>query len=271
MNPPRPILRVLPNYTHGFCRWIGSPLSASHKAIIRQIERARQTATILTPARVIVEDPDPATSGIPRLLALYLQWLTTRILPHRHAVALDATVCHSVLSRSRTVGYDLFTARNPDRLRAHSFDIAILLNAHAYPRRHGATQRMDGEGFYCHATDRFADALRAILPALGPHPETLLIIHGKPRRRRDHFQLLLRRTRSKLTPYLLVLPHLNEDTGTSEMCRVLDHRHALRACPAARHPRQDTGTSEACRNPVLPQKTFLPRAKPMRAAVAPAA
>lgn len=87
----RSTLRVLPNYTYGFCRWLGTPLSTRHKAIIEHIERTRQQATALNPPRIIVEDPDPATSGIPQLLILYFQWLATRILPHRRAALVNNT------------------------------------------------------------------------------------------------------------------------------------------------------------------------------------
>ena len=204
MNPRRPILRVLPNYTHGFCRWVGEPLSRAHKAIIETIERARQTSTPFTPARVIVEDPDPSTSGIPRLLALYLQWLTLRVLPHRQAVALDSTVCHSVVTRLGALCYGLRAAKAPDRLRGRSFDIALLLNAHLYPRRGGFTKY--GPDHYLHRVDRFADALRVILPMIGSGPESLLIIHGSPRRRRDHFQQLLRSARQHAVPYTHISP-----------------------------------------------------------------
>lgn len=87
----RSTLCVLPNYTYGFCRWLGTSLSPRHKAIIEHIERTRQQATALNPPRIIVEDPDPATSGIPRLLTLYFQWLATCILPHRRATLVNTT------------------------------------------------------------------------------------------------------------------------------------------------------------------------------------
>ncbi|MEZ3591735.1 MAG: hypothetical protein K1V84_11930 [Muribaculaceae bacterium] len=113
MTPPRhtsthsrPV--VPPNYAYGFASWhervTGRPLTPLHRTIIAWLERQRHAATgcghlgprhtpIDAPIgmRVIIEDPAPATSGIADLLTLYVQWLATRILPHRHPFICDIT------------------------------------------------------------------------------------------------------------------------------------------------------------------------------------
>ncbi|MEZ3590040.1 MAG: hypothetical protein K1V84_03260, partial [Muribaculaceae bacterium] len=103
---PRPV--VLPNYVHGFASWYNRltdrQLTPAHRNIIARLEQQRHAATgcgRLSPRhtpidapigmRVIIEDSSPSTSGIADLLTLYVQWLATCILPHRHPLICDIT------------------------------------------------------------------------------------------------------------------------------------------------------------------------------------
>lgn len=200
-------LRILPNYTYGFSRWIGSPLSPRHKAIIEHLERSRLQASIQSPLRVIVEDSDPGTSGIPQLLALYLQWIATRIIPHRRAAIVNTTISatHPLLEKAKeTKGIRLCSARRPTALRGQSLDLILMLNCHSYTRRGPFASR--GDDFYLYGVDNFSDLLRVILPMLPQHHESMLIIHGRPNRRVTGFQSLRRKTIAGLTAYTLITP-----------------------------------------------------------------
>lgn len=214
---PRParIPLVLPNYTHGFSRWVKTPLSPRHKAIIRHIERARQTATPFSPVRIIIEDSDPGASGIPQLLVRYMQWLTTRILPDRRALIIAPSACRKALplSSSRSMRLvspiRLISPIKPERLRGLQFDMALLLDAHRYRRLSGFASR--GDDFYLYGLDRFSDLLRFIIPMLPAHRDGILIIHGRPSRRVTGFQSIRRLTLANLASYTLLGHNARED------------------------------------------------------------
>ena len=236
----RPV--VLPNYAYGFAAWhervTGRPLTPPHRDIIARLERQRHAATgsgHLSPRhppidapigmRVVIEDPSPATSGIADLLALYVQWLATRILPHRHPLICDITAAAArrrlhpaaplknfkdlkslkdlnIPSPSPRV--TLCSSRRPDLLRGQSCDIALMLNCHAYPRKGPFASR--GHDFYLYGVDNFNDLLRTLLPMLPPHPESILIIHGRPNRRVTGFQSLRLKARLAQSLYTLLTP-----------------------------------------------------------------
>ena len=243
----RPV--VLPNYAYGFASWhervTGRPLAPSHRNIIARLEQQRHAATgcgHLSPrhtpidapmgVRVIIEDPSPATSGIADLLTLYVQWLATRVLPHRRPIICDITAAaarrrlltnpnpatpykaylpYSTYKPYKTsapcsLNSPLTTAssRRPTQLRGQSCDIALMLNCHAYPRKGSFASR--GHDFYLYGVDNFNDLLRVILPMLPPHPESILIIHGRPNRRITGFQSLRLKARAATAPYTLILP-----------------------------------------------------------------
>ena len=244
----RPV--VLPNYAYGFASWYkcitGRQLTTPHRNIIARLEQQRHAATgcgHLSPRhtpidapigmRVIIEDPSPATSGIADLLTLYVQWLATRVLPHRHPLICDITAAaarrrlHPTSNLNPATPYKTYlpystykpalktsalcplnftlaTARRPDRLRGQSCDIALMLNCHAYPRKGPFASR--GHDFYLYGVDNFNDLLRVILPMLPPHPKSILIIHGRPNRRVTGFQSLRLKARASIAPYTLILP-----------------------------------------------------------------
>lgn len=249
----RPV--ALPNYAYGFASWhervTGRPLTPPHRDIIARLERQRHAATgcgHLSPRhtpidapigmRVIIEDESPAASGIADLLTLYVQWLASRILPHRHPLICDITAAaarrlllpasplknfkdlkslkdlntpppHAPANKNSALcpsNFALTTAssRRPARLRGQSCDIALMLNCHAYPRKGPFASR--GHGFYLYGVDNFNDLLRTLLPMLPPHPESILIIHGCPNRRVTGFQSLRLKARAAKTIYTLLTP-----------------------------------------------------------------
>ena len=245
----RPV--VLPNYAYGFAAWhervTGHPLTPTHRNIIAGLERQRHAATgcghlgkgTLADApigvRVIIEDESPATSGIADLLTLYVQWLATRILPHRHPLICDITAAaarrrlypnsplknlkdlkdlntpqpHTSANKNSELcplnsALTTASSRRPSRLRGQSCDIALMLNCHAYPRKGPFASR--GHDFYLYGVDNFNDLLRVILPMLPPHPESILIIHGRPNRRVTGFQSLRLKSRAAQAPYTLLTP-----------------------------------------------------------------
>ena len=246
----RPV--VLPNYAYGFASWhervTGRPLTLFHRDIIARLERRRHAATGCghlsprhTPAdapigmRVIIEDESPATSGIADLLTLYVQWLASRILPHRHPLICDITAAaarrrlyptsplknlkdlkdlnttqpHTSANKNSELcplnsALTTASSRRPSRLRGQSCDIALMLNCHAYPRKGPFASR--GHDFYLYGVDNFNDLLRVILPMLPPHPESILIIHGRPNRRVTGFQSLRLKSHAAQAPYTLLTP-----------------------------------------------------------------
>ena len=227
----RPV--VLPNYVYGFASWysrtMGFPLPGRYRHMIGELERLRLAATgcgrlaigaasrVDMGMRVIIEDSDSDNSGIADMLSFYIFWLSTRVLTNRrplisditasaakrHFQQLDTTV-PAMLKADFSKQAAFASGRRPNLMRGQSCDIALMLNCHAYPRKGPFASR--GHDFYLYGVDYFNDSLRVILPMLPTHPESILIIHGKPNRRVTGFQSLRLRARAATTPYTLLAP-----------------------------------------------------------------
>ncbi len=167
--------------------------------------------------RVIIEDSDPDNSGIADILSLYIFWLGTRVLTNRRPLVSDITASAAkrhfreldatalAMLNSKFGKHAAFASgRRPNLMRGQSCDIALMLNCHRYPRKGPFASR--GHDFYLYGVDYFNDLLRTILPMLPTHPESILIIHGKPNRRITGFQSLRLRARAATTPYTLLTP-----------------------------------------------------------------
>lgn len=224
---PRPV--VLPNYLYGFASWysrtMGFPLAVRHSHMIGELERLRLSSTGCgrfaggndMGMRVIIEDSDPDNSGIADILSLYIFWLGTRVLTNRRPLVSDITASAAkrhfreldatalAMLNSKFGKHAAFASgRRPNLMRGQSCDIALMLNCHRYPRKGPFASR--GHDFYLYGVDYFNDLLRTILPMLPTHPESILIIHGKPNRRITGFQSLRLRARAATTPYTLLTP-----------------------------------------------------------------
>ena len=168
-----------------FCRWLGHGLSKPHHNIIDTLERQRMSCGFV---RAYVVDPDPSDGAMRTLLSQYVSWLGQSIFPvmHPRVVVVDRSAscaCHSAKSipGSRPVSASL-----ADNLRGCPFDIVLMLDAHAYPKR----------------TFAFDTARQALVGAVAYAPGTAVILHGAPTAR-SHFRAALA---SATGLYLKILP-----------------------------------------------------------------
>ena len=168
-----------------FCRWLGHGLSKPHRHIIDALERQRMSCGFV---RAYVVDPTPADGTMRTLLSQYVRWLGQAKFPliDPRVVVVDRSARTARSSAKSVPGSRPVSASLADNLRGCPFDIVLMLDAHAYPRR----------------TFAFDTARQALVGAVAHTPGTAVILHGAPAPR-SHFRAALA---SANTPYLKILP-----------------------------------------------------------------
>ncbi len=168
-----------------FCRWLGHGLPQVHLHIIDTLERQRMGLGFV---RAYVVDPDPSDGTMRTLLSQYVRWLGQATFPliDPRVVVVDRSVRFARHSAKSVPGSRPVSASLADNLRGCPFDIVLMLDAHAYPKR----------------TFAFDTARQALVGAVAHAPGTAVILHGAPTAR-SHFRAALA---SATTLYLKILP-----------------------------------------------------------------
>ncbi len=184
---PRHTWHPFPQAPHSwsFCRWLGHGLPQAHLHIIDRLERQRMSCGFV---RAYVVDPDPSDGTMRTLLSQYVRWLGQATFPliDPRVVVVDRSVRFARHSAKSVPGSRPVSASLADNLRGCPFDIVLMLDAHAYPKR----------------TFAFDTARQALVGAVAHAPGTAVILHGAPTAR-SHFRAALA---SATTLYLKILP-----------------------------------------------------------------
>ena len=177
-----------------FCRWLGHGLSKPHRHIIDALERQRMSCGFV---RAYVVDPASADGTMRTLLSQYVRWLGQAKFPlmDPRVVVVDRSARTARHSAKSVPGSRPVSASLADNLRGCPFDIVLMLDAHAYPRR----------------TFAFDTARQALVGAVAHTPGTAVILHGAPAPR-SHFRAALA---SATSLYLKILPPSLESAALS--------------------------------------------------------
>ena len=177
-----------------FCRWLGHGLSKPHRHIIDALERQRMSCGFV---RAYVVDPASADGTMRTLLSQYVRWLGQAKFPlmDPRVVVVDRSARTARHSAKSVPGSRPVSASLADNLRGCPFDIVLMLDAHAYPKR----------------TFAFDTARQALVGAVAHAPGTAVILHGAPAPR-SHFRAALA---SATSLYLKILPPSLESAALS--------------------------------------------------------